>query len=106
KEVIEHLRTRRRLPEVSDFAAFRAKREAMFTDLIEPYEEVMFLPSGVSVHLKVIQHPFGGLMFTFEEEEEVPPEERPEISDTLGKIGAVVGTLGLLGIIIDSARKR
>lgn len=46
------------------------------------------------------------MMFTFAEEEEVPPEERPEISNTLGKIGAVVGTLGLLGVFIDSARKR
>ncbi|MCH7554804.1 MAG: PAS domain-containing protein, partial [Proteobacteria bacterium] len=61
-EVLEYLRTKRRLPEVPDFAVFRAKREAMFTDLIEPYEEVMFLPSGITVHLKIIQHPFGGLM--------------------------------------------
>ena len=66
-EVLEYLRTKRRLPEVPDFAVFRAKREAMFTDLIEPYEEVMFLPSGITVHLKIIQHPFGGLMFAFED---------------------------------------
>ena len=66
-EILEVLRIKRRLPEVPDFAAFRAKREAMFTDLIEPYDEVMFLPSGVTVHMKAIPHPFGGLMFTFED---------------------------------------
>ena len=67
RETLELLRTKRRLPEVPDYAAFRDKREAMFTDLIEPYEEVMFLPSGMSVHLKVTPHPFGGLMFAFED---------------------------------------
>ena len=36
REIIEHLRTNRRLPEVPDFAVYRAKREAMFTELIEP----------------------------------------------------------------------
>jgi signal transduction histidine kinase len=67
REVLELLRTKRRLPEVPDFAAFRDKREAMFNDLIEPFEEVLFLPSGVSLHLKTTPHPFGGLMFTFED---------------------------------------
>ena len=66
-ETLELLRTKRRLPEVTDYAAFRSRHEAMFTDLIEPYEEVMYLPSGVSVHQKIIPHPFGGLMFTFED---------------------------------------
>jgi len=67
REVLEHLRTKRRLPEVPDYSAFRDKREAMFTDLIEPYEEVLFLPSGISLHLKTTPHPFGGLMFSFED---------------------------------------
>ena len=67
REIIEHLRTNRHLPEVPDFAVYRAKREAIFTELIEPYEEVQFLPSGISLHLKVLPHPFGGLMFAFED---------------------------------------
>ncbi|MBA7595643.1 hypothetical protein ES703_02608 [subsurface metagenome] len=51
--------------------------------------------------------PFG-LEFNFTEEGEEPPddEEPPEISDTLGKIGAVVGVLSFLGILADSARRR
>ena len=67
REMIEFLRASRRLPEVPDFAVYRAKREAMFTELIEPFEEVQFLPSGISLHLKVLPHPFGGLMFAFED---------------------------------------
>ena len=87
REILEYLRTKRRLPEVPDYAAFRSKRESMFTDLMEPYEEVQFLPSGVSVHLKVIPHPFGGLMFTFE-----------DVTDTL----ALESTLNTL-IAVQSA---
>ena len=66
-EVLEVLRTKRKLPEVANFPDFKRKREALFTDLIEPFEDVMFLPDGSSVHMMVTPHPFGGLLFTFDD---------------------------------------
>ena len=66
-EVLEVLRTKRKLPEMADFPEFKKKREAMFTALIEPLEEVQFMPDGSSVRLVVTPHPFGGLLFTFED---------------------------------------
>ena len=66
-EVLEVLRTARKLPEMADFPDFKKKREAMFTDLIEPLEEVQLQPDGSSVRLVAAPHPFGGLLFTFED---------------------------------------
>ena len=66
-EVLEVLRTKRKLPEVTDFPEFKRKREAMFTDLIEPSEEVSYQPDGTVVRLVISPHPFGGLLFTFED---------------------------------------
>ena len=39
----------------------------MFTDLIEPLEQVLFQPNGSSVRMVVAPHPFDGLLFTFED---------------------------------------
>lgn len=39
----------------------------MFTYLIEPLEQVLFQPNGSSVRMVVAPHPFGGLLFTFED---------------------------------------
>ncbi|MFP6741253.1 MAG: ATP-binding protein [Alphaproteobacteria bacterium] len=66
-ELLEVLRTTRKLPEMADFPDFKKKREAMFTGLIEPLEEVQFQPDGSSVRMVVAPHPFGGLLFTFED---------------------------------------
>jgi signal transduction histidine kinase len=66
-EILEVLRTTRKLPEMADFPDFKKMREAMFTDLFEPVEEVQFQPDGSSVRLVVAPHPFGGMLFTFED---------------------------------------
>ncbi len=66
-EILEALRAKGRIPEVPDFPAFKKKREALFTDLIEAQEEVLYLPSGAALRMLVTPHPFGGLMFTFED---------------------------------------
>ena len=66
-EVLETLRAQRRLPEIPDFPAFKKKREALFTELIEPREEFRHLPDGTTLRMVVTPHPFGGLQFTFED---------------------------------------
>jgi len=66
-EILEALRAKRRLPEVPDFPAFRRRRESMFTDLIEAREELLHLPDERTLRMVVTPHPFGGLLFTFED---------------------------------------
>ena len=66
-EMLEALRAKRRLPEVPDFPSFKRRREALFTDLIEPHEELLHLPDERTLRMVVTPHPFGGLLFTFED---------------------------------------
>ncbi len=66
-EEIEVLRERRRLPEYSDFAQHKQQRLNLFTQLIEPVEELMHLPDGTTLMMTVAPHPFGGLVFTYED---------------------------------------
>ena len=66
-EILEVLRAKRRLPEEVDFPAFKKKREAMFTELIEAREELQYRPDGTTIRLVITPHPFGGLMFAFED---------------------------------------
>lgn len=66
-EVLEELRTRRRLPEYADFPQFKKENLALFTDLIEPRETLMHLPDGTTLRLLIVPHSFGGLMFVLED---------------------------------------
>jgi signal transduction histidine kinase len=66
-EVLERLRERRRLPEQSDFRAFKAQQRAMFTSLIEPQQELLHLPDQRTLRFAVSPHPFGGLVFVYED---------------------------------------
>lgn len=63
-EFLDDLRTRRLLPEESDFAANRRHVLSQFDTLVEPREELMHLPNGTTLHTRVAPHPFGGLIFT------------------------------------------
>ncbi|MFQ5959001.1 MAG: PAS-domain containing protein, partial [Alphaproteobacteria bacterium] len=66
-EVLEALRVKRRLPEVPDFPAFKRKREALFTDVIETREELLHLPNGNTLRMVTTPHPFGGILHTYED---------------------------------------
>ena len=66
-EVLEELRTRRRLPEYADFPQFKKENLALFVDLIEPREDLMHLPDGTTLRVLVVPHSFGGLMFVLED---------------------------------------
>ncbi len=66
-DILEKLREGRRLPEQADFPKYKATWINMFTRLIDPYEEMMYLPDGSALRLLVIPHPMGGLMMTFED---------------------------------------
>jgi signal transduction histidine kinase len=66
-EVLEWLRERRRIPERSDFPAYKRERLELFTALIEPRQEMMHLPDGRTLRSSVSPHPMGGLVFVHED---------------------------------------
>jgi signal transduction histidine kinase len=66
-EVLEMLREKRRLPEYADFPAFKRQRLKLFTSLLEPLEELVYIPDGTTLHSRVAPHPMGGLLFTFDD---------------------------------------
>ena len=66
-EILERLRERRRLPEHADFRSFKQQQRAMFTSLIVPQEELLHLPDEKTLRLVVSPHPFGGLIFAYED---------------------------------------
>ncbi len=66
-EVMEKLRETRRLPEQADFRVFKKSWLKMFTSLIEPHEDMLYLPDGSALRMFVVPHKLGGLMMNFED---------------------------------------
>ena len=66
-EVLDAMHERRMLPETADFRAFKEGRRRLFTNLIEPLEELMHLPDGTTLRLVVNPHPQGGLLYFYED---------------------------------------
>ena len=66
-DVMETLRERRRLPEQSDFRAYKAEALKTYSTLIEPAEELLHLPDGETFRMTATPHPFGGVLFTYED---------------------------------------
>ncbi len=66
-DILEKLRENRRLPEQADFRKYKQGWLDMFTRLIDPHEDMLYLPDGSAVRMLVVPHPMGGLMMTFED---------------------------------------
>jgi signal transduction histidine kinase len=66
-EILERLREGRRLPEQADFRRYKQTWLDMFTTLIDPFEDMMHLPTGQTLRMVVVPNPTGGLMYTFED---------------------------------------
>lgn len=66
-EVIEKMRELRRLPEQADYRMFKHQWINRFTSLLEPHEEMQYLPDGSVVRLIAVPRPMGGLLFTHED---------------------------------------
>lgn len=66
-EILEELREARKIPEQANFPEFKAGRNAMFTSLIDPLEELIHLPDGKTLRCVAAPHPFGGLLITWED---------------------------------------
>ena len=66
-DVLEALRDSRRLPEAANFPEFKAGQLRQFTSLMDPFEELIYLPDGSTFRSVVTPHPFGGLLLTWED---------------------------------------
>lgn len=66
-DILEKLRETRRLPEQADFKNYKRTWLDMFTRLIDPHEDMMYLPDGSALRILVAPHPMGGLMMIFED---------------------------------------
>lgn len=66
-DIMEKLREMRRLPEQADFRSFKQEWLGMFTRLLEPHEDMLYLPDATVLRMLAMPHPMGGLMMTFED---------------------------------------
>lgn len=66
-EVIDKMRELRRLPDQADYKQYKQQWLNRFTSLIEPYEEMQYLPDGSVVRLIVVPRPQGGVLITQED---------------------------------------
>jgi len=66
-DVLEKLRETRRLPEQADFRNYKQGWLDMFTRLIDPHDDMLYLPDGTALRMLIMPHPAGGLMMTFED---------------------------------------
>lgn len=66
-EILQDLRERRKLPEYSDFSAFKRAQLQLFNALIEPIQELINQPDGRILRSMVVPHPLGGLLFMYDD---------------------------------------
>ncbi len=66
-EILEVLREKRRLPEQANFPVFKQQQQRLFTDLIEPKEDIFYLPDGKTLRVLSIPHALGGILFSYED---------------------------------------
>ncbi len=66
-DIMEKLRETRRLPEQADFKSYKKIWLDMFTGLIDPRDDMLYLPDGSALRMLVVPHKLGGLMMTFED---------------------------------------
>lgn len=66
-EIIDKMRELRKLPEQVDYKQFKQNWLNRFTSLLEPYEEMQYLPDGSVNRMIVVPRPMGGLLLTLED---------------------------------------
>lgn len=65
--ILDMLREKRRLPENRDFNAYKTREIKFFTSLVSTTEDILHLPSGVTLRRMLTPHPQGGLLITYED---------------------------------------
>jgi len=65
--VLDALRERRLLPEAADYRALKEEELKRFISLIDPIETLLHLPDGRTLRRVISAHPYGGLIYTYED---------------------------------------
>ncbi len=113
-EILEDMRTRRVAPEQVDFQRYKRDRLALFTSLLEPREDLMYLPDGSTLRILVSPHPMGGLIFVHEDVTDKLALEssyntliavQRETLDNLAEGIVVFGSDGKVGLFNPAAAK-
>jgi signal transduction histidine kinase len=66
-DIIDRMRELRKLPEQADYKQFKQSWISRFTSLLEPHEEMQYLPDGTVIRMIVVPRPMGGLLLTLED---------------------------------------
>lgn len=66
-EIFDLLREARRLPEQANFPAWKRQRAELYSKVIDQPEELWHLPDGRTVRVICQSHPFGGLIYLYED---------------------------------------
>ncbi|MEI6188373.1 MAG: PAS-domain containing protein, partial [Alphaproteobacteria bacterium] len=66
-EILEDLRTRRKMQEVNNFPQHKEKRNALFNTVFEPIQEIHHQPDGSFLKMTVCPHGMGGILMVFED---------------------------------------
>ena len=67
RELLDAMREKRRIPEVMEYAQWRAQTLEAARTLAEPQDYEWHLPDGVAVHVAARPHAEGGVMLVFED---------------------------------------
>lgn len=66
-EILDNLRTKRKLPEQADFLAFKREQLKLFQNPPYDYKELLHVPDGSVVQVTLLTYDFGGLLFFYED---------------------------------------
>ena len=66
-EILDRLREQRRLPEQRDYQAWKRERLALYQESNYLPEDLWHLPGGKTLRVVAQPHPFGGLIFLYED---------------------------------------
>ncbi|RMD63598.1 MAG: PAS domain-containing protein [Alphaproteobacteria bacterium] len=66
-DILEVLREARRLPEQANFPEYKRQWLRTLQTLIDPVEELLHLPDGTTLRSVASPHPFGGVLFIYED---------------------------------------
>lgn len=66
-DILEALREGRRLPEHANFPEYKRTWIAKLKTLMDPIEDLQHLPDGTTLRSVISQHPFGGVLLTYED---------------------------------------
>lgn len=66
-EILHDLRERRKLPEYSNFTAYKQSQLNLFNTLLQPVQELINQPDGQILRMITVPHPQGGLLFMYDD---------------------------------------